>query len=53
MANKRNIKQGGGADVRSSIYSEMGALRTKPTGLARHKPIRGEKQRSKGRSSSR
>jgi hypothetical protein len=45
---KRNIKTGSGADLRSPVYAEMGSLSRKPSGLARHKPIRGEKQRSRG-----
>ena len=44
---KRNIKTGSGADIASPVYAEMGRLNRKPTGLGRHKPIRGEKQRSR------
>jgi len=50
---KRNIKQGGGADLRSPVYAEMGSLSRKVIGAARHSPLRGEKMRSKGRRASR
>jgi len=53
MTSKRNIKQGGGADLRSPVYSEMGSLSRKVIGAARHSPLRGEKMRSKGRRASR
>ena len=48
MANKKNIKQGGGADVRSPVYPTMGGLAQKPYGISRACPFRGEPQRSYG-----
>lgn len=44
-----NIKTGSGADVRSPVYAELGSLRGKPRGIARHKPFRGQKQRTSTR----
>jgi hypothetical protein len=46
---KGNIKSGGGANIRSAVYPSMGGLKSKPRGVARPKPFRGEKQRSTGR----
>lgn len=47
---KTSIKHGtGSSDIRSPVYASLGSLKSKPTGLARVKPIRGQKQRSKGR----
>lgn len=43
----RNIKTGGGSDIRSPVYAQMGSLARKPRGLGRALPIRGEKQRSR------
>lgn len=43
---KGTIKSGGGSDIRSPVYSEMGSLSHKPRGLGRAKPFRGQKQRS-------
>lgn len=46
---KSNIKHGGGADLRSPVYSEMGSLASRPKYLARKAPFRGEKQRTHSR----
>ena len=46
---KGNIKNGGGADIRSAVYPSLGSLGKRPKGIARPKPFRGEKQRSTGR----
>ena len=45
---QRDIKTGSGSNVRSAIYPEMGSLRSKPKGLSRANPFRGQKQRSRG-----
>lgn len=44
-----NIKTGGGAAILSPVYQEMGPLGKRSKGIARPKPIRGEKQRKRGR----
>ena len=46
---KGTIKTGGGADIRSAVYPSMGGLKSKPRGIARPKPFRGEIQRKTGR----
>jgi hypothetical protein len=46
---RRNIKTGGGADIISPVYASFGRLSKRPSGLGRAKPIRGERQRSRGR----
>lgn len=46
MSNKGTIKTGGGGNILSPIYSEMGGLARKPRGIARPKPFRHEKQRT-------
>jgi hypothetical protein len=46
---KGNIKSGGGSDIRSPVYAQMGSLSRKPRGLGRAKPFRGQKMRSRSR----
>jgi len=45
---KGSIKAGGGSNVRSPVYAEMGALRRGQKFLGRHAPLRGQKQRARG-----